>query len=235
MLFLPSHNSGDWAQLAAENALLVGFAFNRSERSFTERDRLLLNLLRPHLFQAYCNSQKYNQLQSALYHLGLIVVDTTGKIQLITPQATTWLETYFANSIIPLQLPEDLWTWVKHQITKQATSTDPQQTCLPLQIPQTNQQLTIRLIIDQDQNKYLLLLEEQTKNILDSLYLLGLTQRETAVLALVIQGKNNNSIARILKISPSTTRRHLESIYGKLAASSRTEAITKALGRLGFL
>jgi DNA-binding CsgD family transcriptional regulator len=80
-----------------------------------------------------------------------------------------------------------------------------------------------------------LLLEEQPKNILESLHLLGLSQRETEVLALVIQGKTNNSIAHLLKISPSTIRKHLESIYGKLAASSRTEAITKALGRLGFL
>jgi DNA-binding CsgD family transcriptional regulator len=240
MLFLPSHNSGDWAQLASANALLVGFAFNRSQRSFTERDRLLLNLLRPHLFQAYCNSQKYNQLQLALHHLGLIVLDTTGKIQLITPQATTWLETYFDDPISPFQIPDYLWTWVKHQISKQTTvkqttATDPPQTCLPLQIPQPDQQLTIRLIIDQDQNRYLLLLEEQPKNILESLHLLGLSQRETEVLALVIQGKTNNSIACLLKISPSTIRKHLESIYGKLAASSRTEAITKALGRLGFL
>jgi DNA-binding CsgD family transcriptional regulator len=80
-----------------------------------------------------------------------------------------------------------------------------------------------------------LLLEEQSKSLLSSLKLLGLSQRETEVLALVIQGKNNKAIARLLGISPSTTRRHLESIYHKLAASSRTEAITKALGRLGFL
>jgi DNA-binding CsgD family transcriptional regulator len=235
MLFLPSNNSGDWAQLATANALLVGFAFNRSQRSFTERDRLLLNLLRPHLFQAYCNSQKYNQLQTALHHLGIIVLDTTGKVQLITPQATTWLATYFANSILPQQLPDYLWTWVKHQITQHSTSTDPQHVCSPLQIPHTDRQLTIRLIIDQDQNRYLLLLEEQTTNILDSLHLLGLSQRETEVLALIIQGKTNNSIASLLKISPSTIRKHLENIYNKLEANSRTEAITKALGRLGFL
>jgi hypothetical protein len=104
MLFLPSHNSGDWAQLASAKALLVGFAFNRSQRSFTERDRLLLNLLRPHLFQAYCNSQQYNQLQLALHHLGLIILDTTGKIQLITPQATIWLETYFDDPISPFPI-----------------------------------------------------------------------------------------------------------------------------------
>jgi DNA-binding CsgD family transcriptional regulator len=83
--------------------------------------------------------------------------------------------------------------------------------------------------------RYLLLLEEQTLSSLNSLALLGLSQRETEVLAWVIQGKDNKEIATQLSIHPSTVRKHLENIYRKLGVQSRTEAISQALAKLGFL
>jgi DNA-binding CsgD family transcriptional regulator len=61
MLFLPNA-AGSWAQLAQANVTLVGFALNRSARTFTERDRLILNLLRPHLAQAYGTAQLPDEL-----------------------------------------------------------------------------------------------------------------------------------------------------------------------------
>jgi hypothetical protein len=53
-LFFPNETPWGWYQLSQMKATLVGVTLNRSQRSFTERDRLILNLLRPHLFQAYC-------------------------------------------------------------------------------------------------------------------------------------------------------------------------------------
>jgi hypothetical protein len=169
MLFLPSTNSGNWEQLAVANIQLVRFSFARSQCSFTERDRLLLNLLRPHLFQAYCNAQKYqqqqqrfSQLQVSLNHLGLIILNTTGQVQLITPQATEWLTTYFPNHTYSVQFPEQLWSWVKYQATKLIDQTEYPKAFLPLRTRQADQQLTIRLIIEKSEDRYLLLLEEQT-------------------------------------------------------------------------
>jgi hypothetical protein len=62
MLFLPNAE-GNTMQLGDAGATFAGYSLNRSQRSFTERDRLMLNLLRPHLFQAYCNVQMYHRLQ----------------------------------------------------------------------------------------------------------------------------------------------------------------------------
>jgi DNA-binding CsgD family transcriptional regulator len=242
MLFLPSTNSGNWEQLARANTQLVGFAFNRSQRSFTERDRLLLNLLRPHLFQSYCNAQKYHyqqqrsdQLQGSLNYIGLIILDTTGQVQLITTQATEWLATYFPNNTYLLQFPDQLWSWVKYQTTKLVDNTDYPQAFLPLRIQQANQQLTIRLIIEKDEDRYILLLEEQATSILDSLQLLGLSQRETEVLAWMMQGKDNQKIAAQMGVGISTVRKHLENIYRQWGISSRTEAIAQALQKLGIV
>jgi DNA-binding NarL/FixJ family response regulator len=56
-----------------------------------------------------------------------------------------------------------------------------------------------------------------------------LTGREVEVLRLVARGLTNKGIGRALDISDRTVQGHLANIYGKLHASSRTEAVTKAL------
>jgi DNA-binding CsgD family transcriptional regulator len=93
--------------------------------------------------------------------------------------------------------------------------------------------LTIRLTIELRGTEYLLLLEEQTLSSLNALALLGLSQRETEVLKLVIQGKDNKAIAAQLSVHPGTVRKHLEHIYDKLDVKSRTEAIAYALTKIG--
>ena len=58
---------------------------------------------------------------------------------------------------------------------------------------------------------------------------LDLTERERAVLALMVEGLNNTQIAGRLTVSPSTIKSHVSSILTKLGVSSRTEAVTLAL------
>ena len=56
-----------------------------------------------------------------------------------------------------------------------------------------------------------------------------LTKQESAVLALVAQGRRNSEIARELYISLRTVESHLYHIFQKLDVSSRTEAAIYAL------
>jgi DNA-binding NarL/FixJ family response regulator len=240
-IFLPNTNLGSWRELTQTDATLLGFSLHRTRR-FTERDRLILNLLRPHLSQAHANAQQYQQLQqnlSQLYHtlnhLGLVVLSSEGQVQEITPQSVAWLEAYFPKPTSTSQLPDHVWAWVKHQIsyaTLEANLAKPQ---LPLRIEQAGKQLVIRLVVEQHSARYLLLLEEQTLALSNSLDLLGLSQRETEVLFWIMQGKDNKAIATQLTVGPSTVRKHLESIYRKLGVQSRTEAIAQALAKLGVL
>jgi DNA-binding CsgD family transcriptional regulator len=241
-LFFPSATPVSWHQLSQVKATLVGVALNRDQRSFTERDRLILNLLRPHLFQAYCNVQHYqqfqndlDQLQQSLNHLGVVILDALGRVQSIAPQAIKWLDTYFSKPTCSSHLPDHLWSWVKHQIAQLTKNPDIPKSCLPLRIQQAGKELVIRLVIEQPGERYLLLLEEQTPSPMNSLALLGLSQRETEVLACVMQGKDNKAIATHLSINVSTVRKHLESIYCKFGVHSRTEAIAQALAKLGIL
>jgi ATP/maltotriose-dependent transcriptional regulator MalT len=62
----------------------------------------------------------------------------------------------------------------------------------------------------------------------------SLTAREVEVLGLVADGLPNREIARALEISEHTVKFHLASVFGKLGASTRTEAVQRGL-RLGVI
>ena len=58
-----------------------------------------------------------------------------------------------------------------------------------------------------------------------------LTARETEVLQWVAQGLANKQVALALSISEHTVKFHLSSLYAKLGAASRTEAIREGIQR----
>ena len=57
----------------------------------------------------------------------------------------------------------------------------------------------------------------------------NLTKQELCVLELVAKGLINKEIAQELNISIVTTKAHLESIYKKLNAHNRVQAVVKAI------
>jgi DNA-binding NarL/FixJ family response regulator len=59
----------------------------------------------------------------------------------------------------------------------------------------------------------------------------GLSERETAVLALVATGKANKEVARALSLSEETVKAHLKNIFAKLDVADRTHAVTVAARR----
>ncbi len=58
-----------------------------------------------------------------------------------------------------------------------------------------------------------------------------LTDREREVLALLVEGLNNNEIADRLVVSPSTVKFHIANIFMKLGVDNRVGAVTTALQR----
>ena len=61
----------------------------------------------------------------------------------------------------------------------------------------------------------------------------SLTPRQCDVLRLLIEGKTNKLICRELELSESTVKTHLASIFRRLGATSRTQAVVAA-ARMGL-
>ncbi|RDH74425.1 DNA-binding response regulator [Mycolicibacterium moriokaense] len=53
----------------------------------------------------------------------------------------------------------------------------------------------------------------------------GLSDRESEILALITQGKSNADVARLTYLSPNTVKSYIRTIYRKIGAGSRTQAV----------
>jgi DNA-binding NarL/FixJ family response regulator len=62
---------------------------------------------------------------------------------------------------------------------------------------------------------------------------LGLTERQMDVLSLMMQGKSNKAICRVLNLAEPTVKNHVTAILKVLEVSNRTEAVI-AVGELGW-
>lgn len=239
-LTTPSESRPYWREESTMN-----IALNRSERSFSERDRLVLNLLRPHLAQAYQNAKALTQIQHQLMQLtqvveplGAILLAVDGQVRWMTQRAWELLRQYFQfSSSQGDRLPETLHRWVKYQISRLTQNDDIPSPWLPLRLEQEGKHLVIRLAIAPSQEQYLLLLEEEQSlsPSVASLELLGLTKREAEVLFWATQDKSDMEIASILGCSTGTVKKHLEHIYQKFGIHNRTAAVIYALKSLGML
>jgi len=58
---------------------------------------------------------------------------------------------------------------------------------------------------------------------------LGLTQRESEVLALLVSGHSNKAVASALVVSEDTVKTHIRGLYRKLGVSDRSGAVAVAL------
>jgi hypothetical protein len=102
----------------------IAYAFARSRRNFSERDQLVLNLLRPHLIQAYHNAAAATQIRqeaAQLHHVleecnkRMLILTSEGHVRLMSNRARQWLQGYYGRSTRyqAHRLPEDLWRWAR--------------------------------------------------------------------------------------------------------------------------
>lgn len=61
----------------------------------------------------------------------------------------------------------------------------------------------------------------------------GITDRESEILALITQGKSNAEVAQLTYLSPNTVKSYIRSVYRKIGATSRTQAVLYGV-RHGF-
>ena len=210
--------------------VLTRITCSRSRNDFSDRERLLLNLLRPHIVEARRNAETLTLLNQAEHASGLgLLVTEQGRVAQANARALALLQEYFGGSLVPVnRLPQSLERWMRHQEGLLEPRDDPPLPGRPLVVERQGKRLTVRLLPGPVQ-RLLILHEERTSLHSASLEPLGLTHREGEVLAWVAQGKTNDAIATIFGLSYRTVEKHIENILRKLAVENRTAAATRAL------
>ena len=190
------------------------FMFNRKpKRDFTKRDRLVLELLTPHLTRLWQAARTRRLLASALDTLesapesnarGIVLLGAGGEVEFASAAARRLLGEAFPPPTAG-RLPALLVEWVASKSAK------------PFVCPTATGRIVVR------QAGTTLVVEEERNGI-------DLTKREQEVLSWVARGKTNAEIAELLWLAPSTVRKHLENVYAKLGVSTRTAAVARFLG-----
>lgn len=215
----------------------LSLSLGRDRRNFTERDRLILNIMAPHLKQAYHNAAVFTQFHQATEQLGLIILSIDGKVQYINQKAEKLLHQYFIPSKGQTALPELLQQWVKHQVTALRQPTKIPSSVRPLCLERDRKRLSIRFHYHEAIEQVHLLLEETQLDgfLLKDLEMLGLTKREAEVLFWIAKEESQKLIAKRLGISDHTVKKHLEKIYEKFDVKTRLAAVMYALKQLGIV
>jgi DNA-binding CsgD family transcriptional regulator len=211
---------------------VFGCAFHRTRRSFTEKDRLMFDLIGPHLTQAWRSARAMSRLRlqveaartaAEAVSCGMVALGAGGRVISLTPWARSVLEEFFGTgSTGDHRLPDVLGRWVRDRKKQFAAGRVPQP-LNPLMVSRGESQLVVRLIVDSLQDLLSLQLR-RPRTERARLEAMGMTRRETEVLAWVAKGKTNKQIGLILGTSPRTIQKHLEHIFVKLGVETRTAA-----------
>ena len=217
--------------------LFVGISFNRGRRNFSARDREILNLLRPHLLQAFLICRELQILRQREGNrrgtivdqlpLGLINLNPQGRIDWETDTARQLLQLHYpdeADSIHGLPHTVRLW-WKSVKSAKQNQA--PGQ----LRATRPGYELRIRYCPVIDGNAVLMLQENSSSHsTVRAIDEFALTDREKQVIHCILQGSLVPQVATELSISARTVEKHLERVFQKLNVNSLAAACVKLLG-----
>ena len=192
----------------------------RTERQFSERDRDVLDLVRPALEDALRTAEARARLVRALAAdpppgAAVVLLDRYGEIEHSSPDAERWLAEHFGGAEHPGWLPGPVAGWL---------ALPPRPALVSVR---DGRRLSVHLLPGVP---HALLLEEEVAGFrLEALRRLGLSARETEVLCVAMAMDDEAEIARELSLSLHAVRERLARLEAKLAVRTAAEAVARAL------
>ena len=199
---------------------VVVAGLGRTEREFSERDRDVLDLVRPGLEDALRGAEARGRLVCALAAnpppgTAVALLDRYGEIEHSNLDAERWLAEHFGAAEHPGWLPGPVAEWL---------ALPPRPALVSVR---EGRHLTVHLLPG---DPHALLLEEEVTSFrTDALHRLGLTPRETEVLHAATAMEDEADIAWELSLSPHAVRERLARVEAKLSVRTTAEAVTQAL------
>ncbi len=218
--------------LTAKSPQVVAFALNRTRSDFSDDELVLLNLLRPHLIQAWRNVQALAALRGidgALAEAGkaMIVLGDRGE-KIYAPE---WADRALIEHFGPATsegFPSPVEGWLEEE-RRPLFSDGQARIQRPLVSVIGARELVARFIRGSEGRPDVVVVEERSRERGSTeLRRLGLTQREAEILLLVTEGQSTDGISRRLGVRPATVSKHLEHVFQKLGVTSRTAAVATA-------
>ena len=204
---------------------ITAFALSRRQDDYNERDRTILELLRPHLVVAF-NHLDLTQTQQAILdgtELALnelssatLMVDVQGRILYHTGPGRQWIGA--ANQD---RLPAPISDWLDRCLNTGAREVLRQNT--------VDGEIYIRAVPTSSPERLLLVLSKENLRspAVDSPSVSSLSQRQREVARWIREGKTNAEIASIMGISPRTVQKHIEHVFEKLGVKTRVAIATR--------
>jgi DNA-binding CsgD family transcriptional regulator len=208
---------------------VVALVFSSPHTDFTERDRAVLNVIRPHLVQAWFNAKEQGHLRSLLSsasdataHSGAGLVILSDPPHELTPGALMTLYRFYGRPSKTGPVSSRVERWIAVQESR-FNSPDRLELAKPLGAEIDGRRMVLRYLPGRLPDPPALLLREERRRFRShqSYDALGLTTREAEIVGLVIKGETNVAIAQALHVSPNTVKKHLDNIYVKLGVRGR--------------
>jgi DNA-binding CsgD family transcriptional regulator len=217
---------------------VIGVGLARNRRTFTERDREILNLIRPHMAQAYRRAENFSRLKrlaggrdlnESRARVAMVQLDTANRALQFGVHAEEWLRRFFpGRPRDPAGLPDEVADWIRLGGAVPSSRKNSARSASMLVRTCDGERLRLGIYPGPRGAGRILVLELETLPEAARAALgKQLTRREIEVLLEVEHGKTNEEAAVALGISPLTVRTHLENIFEKLRVPSRTAAVTR--------
>jgi DNA-binding CsgD family transcriptional regulator len=202
----------------ADRREAVVAGLGRTERQFSERDRDVLDLVRPGVEDALRAAEARARLVRALAAdpppgTAVMLLDRYGEIEQSSPDAERWLAEHFGAAEHPGWLPATVADWLALPPRPALVSVG------------DGRRLTINLLPG---DPHVLLLEEEVWSFRpDALERLGLTPRESEVLTAATAMEDEADIAWELFLSVHAVRERLAHLEARLGVSTAAEAAAR--------
>ena len=216
--------------LPTPSGIVIGFALNRGPEGFDERDRAIVNTLRPHLVQAYRTVQLHGSvamLQEALSATGwsAALVDSDAQVVSLTDGASEALATVDVDMAVGGELPST----IRDPFLASVAHYDRAQPAVlssPVRLSGAGRGID-GWYVPSPVPPHVVLVKASDGGDATALVELGLTEREVDVARALVGGGTNAQLADRLGISEGTLRKHLERIYRVLEVDNRTAAAAR--------